>query len=247
VSDPDLRAAQAGSFGAAADVYERGRPGYPEAALDWLLRDEPARVLDLGAGTGKLTRQLSARGLDVVAVEPSEGMRTQFAGVLPDVPVLAGTAEAIPLVDHSVDAVLVAQAWHWVDVARASVEVGRVLRPGGTLGLVWNQRDDSVAWVAKLSKITRAGVEHFSREKPPVLAPLGDTEHHRVRWSTEITPATLLDMVASRSYMIIAEASERDRILRAVGALLADEPELAGRERFAMPYVTLCTRARVIG
>ncbi len=247
MSDRDLRAAQAGSFGAAADIYERGRPGYPEPALDWLLPADARRVLDLGAGTGKLTRQLAARGLDVVAVEPSEGMRAEFSRVLGDVPALAGSAEAIPLAEDTVDAVLVAQAWHWVDVPRACAEVARVLRPGGTLGLIYNQRDDRVAWVAKLSQITRAGVEHWSRREPPVLAPLGAVEHFHVEWRAEMTPATLVAMVRSRSYVIIAEEVERDRILSGVDALLANDPELAGRTRFDLPYVTYCTRARVTG
>jgi SAM-dependent methyltransferase len=247
MSDSDLRAAQAGSFGAAADVYERGRPGYPEAALDWLLPTRAERVLDLGAGTGKLTRQLIARGLDVVAVEPSAGMRQQFSRVIPDVPAVAGTAEAIPLRDRSVDVVLVAQAWHWVDVPRACAEVARVLRPGGRLGLMWNERDERVAWVARLSEIIKAGVEQFSRTQPPVLAPLGAVEHLEVEWRNAMTPATLIDMVSSRSYVIVADQAQRDRILGDVRALLASDPRLAGREQFELPYVTSCTRARVIG
>ena len=123
---------QASSFGAAADAYERGRPPYPPEAVDWLLPEDASRVLDLGAGTGKLTRQLRGRGLDVVAVEPSAGMREQLARAVPDVAVYAGTAEEIPLPDGSVDAVLVAQAWHWVDRSRAVPEVARVLVPGGS-------------------------------------------------------------------------------------------------------------------
>jgi SAM-dependent methyltransferase len=122
--DDDRSAAQlqrqASSFGAAADAYERGRPPYPPEAIGWLLPEGVSRVLDLGAGTGKLTRQLRGRGLDVVAVEPSAGMREQLARAVPDVTVLAGTAEDIPLPDGSVDAVLVAQAWHWVDPGRSS-------------------------------------------------------------------------------------------------------------------------------
>jgi SAM-dependent methyltransferase len=124
-----LTQTRAASFGAAADAYERARPSYPEAAIDWLLPRSARRILDLGAGTGKLTRQIRARGVDVVAVEPSEGMRTRFSRGLPDVPVFAGSAEAIPLEDASVDAVVVGQAWHWFDPARAVPEVARVLNP----------------------------------------------------------------------------------------------------------------------
>src|SRR5437016_4501937 len=151
----ERRQARAASFGSAAGAYERGRPPYPPEAIDWLLPAGAARVLDLGAGTGKLTRQLTGRGLDLTAVEPSEGMREQLRRAVPGVRALAGTAEQIPLPDLSVDAVLVAQAWHWMDPAVAVPEVARVLRPGGQLGLLWNIRDERADWVAGLGAILR--------------------------------------------------------------------------------------------
>ena len=122
------------SFGAEAAAYERGRPSYPPEAIDWLLPTEARDVLDLGAGTGKLTTRLVERGLDVVAVDPIPEMLELLSNSLPDTPALLGTAEEIPLPDDSVDAVLVAQAWHWFDPERAVKEVARVLRPGGRLG-----------------------------------------------------------------------------------------------------------------
>ena len=143
----------ANSFGVAADTYERGRPLYPPEAIDWLVPAHATRVADVGAGTGKLTRQLRERGLDVIAVEPSAGMREQLRRAVPGVPVLAGTGEQIPLADHSVDAVLVAQAWHWVDPERAVPEVARVLTPGGRLGLLWNRRVEDEDWVASRSYV----------------------------------------------------------------------------------------------
>src|SRR5262249_1080961 len=133
----DPRPARAVSCGAVADAYERGRPPYPPEAIDWLLPAGAARVLDVGAGTGKLPRQLAGRGLDVTAVEPSEGMRAQLRRAVPGVRALAGTAERIPLPDRSVAAVLVAPALHWVDPAAAVPEVARargVPEGGGVLG-----------------------------------------------------------------------------------------------------------------
>jgi SAM-dependent methyltransferase len=141
---PDLHPTAQG-FDRAARDYDRGRPGYPAAAIELLcdrLGVRPdRRLLDVGAGTGKLTRELAARGAEVVAVEPTAGMRRELHAALPDVEVLAGTAEAVPLPDASVDAITAAQAFHWFDVDRALPELHRVLRPDGVLGVVFNRRD----------------------------------------------------------------------------------------------------------
>lgn len=130
------------SFDLVADEYERTRPSYPRALLDRLPLSADAAVLDLGAGTGKLTRVLAARYRDVVAVEPLANMRAMLERVVPGVPVLAGSAERIPLDDGSVDAVFAAQAFHWFDKPVALPEIARVLRPGGVLAVVWNEPDD---------------------------------------------------------------------------------------------------------
>lgn len=130
----------ANSFGEQAGLYERARPDYPDAAVTWLV-GAARRVADVGAGTGKLTRVLRRLGREVVAVEPDAAMRAELVAAVPGVEVLAGTGEALPLPDTSVDAVTFGQAWHWVDPAAGSIEAARVLRPGGVLGLVWNARD----------------------------------------------------------------------------------------------------------
>src|SRR5690606_31635189 len=124
------KARQARSFGAAAEEYERGRPSYPAEAIAWLVPEDARVVVDVGAGTGKMTRALGAPGREVIAVEPSAGMREQFARVLPEVELLMGAAEAIPLPDATADVLVYAQAWHWVDPERAIPEAARVLRPG---------------------------------------------------------------------------------------------------------------------
>ena len=247
MTDPPSRAVRAGSFNAAADLYERGRPPYPPVALDWLLPPTARRVLDLGAGTGKLTRLLVARGLDVVAVEPLDGMRAELDRVVPGARVLAGSAERIPLADGAVDAVLAAQAWHWVDPARAVPEVARVLSPGGTLGLVWNERDELVSWVAELGRIigeTRGqddGEENTS-DHPRVGPPFSPLERHDVPWVHQLTVPELLDMVASRSYVILLPPEERQALLDRVRQLTETDPALAGRPEITLPYVTQCWR-----
>jgi SAM-dependent methyltransferase len=197
-------------------------------------------VLDLGAGTGKLTRELSVRGLDVTAVDPSDGMLAELGRVLPGVPALPGTAEAIPLEDRSVDTVLVAQAWHWVDPARAVPEIVRVLTPGGRLGLIWNLRDDREDWVRRLGQIL---VSPEMRRDPDVGAPFGPVETRDFPWTHRITPDQLLDLVASRSYVILLPPDERAGLLGQVRQLMATHPALVGRTMFDLPYVTQCARA----
>jgi len=248
VDSPDSRSEPAGSFGSAAKVYERGRPSYPDVALDWLLPPGVQTVLDLGAGTGQVARRLRRRGLSVVAVEPSEGMRAEMARVLPGVPALAGSAEQIPLPDDSVDAVVVAQAWHWVDVRRAVPEVARVLRPGGQLGLVWNIRDEREDWVARLGSLMHQGVEQEMNSGSPVAgAPFGPIERLDVAWTYRMTRAAVVDLVASRSYVITLPHAEREALLDEVRQLLDGHPQLAGLDAVDMPYVTRCSRARVAG
>jgi SAM-dependent methyltransferase len=245
--DPSERVERAGSFGAAADIYERGRPSYPAQAVEWLVPAGARRVLDLGAGTGKLTRPLCEGGWDVVAVEPSEGMRDQLARAVPAVPALAGSAEDIPLGDGSVDAVVVAQAWHWVDPGRAVPEVARVLAPGGQLGLVWNIRDERADWVAQLNRIVHAygtplggglGVDAIG-------APFGPVERHTVEWRYRLSRSELFDLLASRSYVITLPAADRSTLLAEIGALLDNHPALAGASEIMMPYVTQCFRTRL--
>jgi SAM-dependent methyltransferase len=231
--------AHANSFGPAAEIYERGRPGYPAAALDWLLPAGLPRVVDLGAGTGKLTRQIAARGLPVTAVDPSAGMLEQLAQAVPGVPALLGAAENIPLPDGSADAVLVAQAWHWVDPARAAPEIARILSPGGRLGLIWNLRDESVPWVGRLGDI----MGHTGNERGTAVGPpFGPVEIKHFRWSVTLGPERLIDLVASRSRIILMAPDERAGLLNEVRRLIATHPDLVGRTEFAMPYITECAR-----
>jgi SAM-dependent methyltransferase len=247
VSQVEFRKAQAVSFGRAAAAYERGRPLYPAEALDWLLPADARRVLDLGAGTGQLSRQLAARGYEVTAVEPSEEMRLQFRQVLPEVRALAGSAEHIPLDDAAVDVVLVAQAWHWVDVDRAVPEVARVLAvPGGRLGLMWNIRDEREDWVRQLGRIMHRGPEQdMTSTDPRIGPPFSAIERFDIMWTHYLSTDHLLDMVASRSYVITLPDHERADVMKQVRDLVNGHRDLAGRDTLALPYLTRCARAHV--
>jgi SAM-dependent methyltransferase len=238
------KAVRARSFGAAADAYERARPTYPDDAVDWLLPEGAREVLDLGAGTGKLTRTLAARDLDVTAVEPIDEMRATLEAALPQVHALKGTAEQIPLPDRSMDVITVAQAWHWVDVKRATAEAARVLKPGGTLALIWNRRDERVPWVKRLSEVMGSGdAELIELESITIAPPFGPTETSTTTWSRPMTADLLVEMAASRSYVITATPRRRREILDGVRELVAAEPTLG--DEFDFSYRTYCFKARL--
>lgn len=210
-------------FGEAALAYERGRPVYPDAMVDWLLRGEPRRVIDLGAGTGKLTRALVRRAVSVIAVEPDPAMRDALSQRLPRVPALAGTGERIPLPDGCADAVVAGQAWHWVDPARGSVEVARVLRPGGVFGLIWNDRDPDDPWIDRLTALlveygTSPDADYAVRVDPP----FGPLEEHAISWTHAVPIDAVVDMVVSRSYVIALPELQRAELVDRVRALARD-------------------------
>lgn len=231
------------SFGEEAAAYERGRPSYPPEAIDWLLPSGASDVLDLGAGTGKLTVRLVERGLNVVAVDPIQEMLDVLRGSLPDTPALLGTAEEIPLPDDSVDSVVVAQAWHWFDPEQAVKEVARVLRPGGRLGLVWNVRDERLGWVKDLGRIIGHEDDPYTRRQVELSTPFRDQEQRYVEWTSYLTPQALVDLVASRSYCITSPTEVRARTLDEVRELLNTHPALASTSGLALPYITVGIRA----
>ncbi|MFD6161981.1 class I SAM-dependent methyltransferase [Nocardia sp. NPDC060256] len=238
---------QASSFGAGAAVYAKSRPSYPREAIRWLVPSAARKVLDLGAGSGQLTRGLLELDCDVVAVEPSDGMRAEFVRALPEVPILPGRAESIPVDDDSVDAVVVAQAWHWVDVDAAIPELNRVLRDGGQLGLVWNIRDEREPWVAELGRIMRQSTElDMNSETPYVGPPFEPIERQDFEWICPMTRSGLLDLVASRSYILTLEPPARQQVLNAVSDLLNTHPALTERADIHLPYVTRCSRTRLV-
>ena len=232
----------ANSFGAAADVYDRARPSYPQDAVDWLLQSNPRDVIDLGAGTGKFTRQISHRAR-VVAVDPDAQMLAKLADS--GVETRVGRGEHIPVDDASADLVTCAQAWHWVDEELAAPEVARVLRPDGWLAIVWNTRDDRVDWVARMSEIIHDSRAEEIAEDPPKL---GDSfrpiESFQTTWTMEITREGMDELVRSRSWFLVASPTEQTLMLESLNRMLDAHPETAGRDLLELPYRTFCYRAQ---
>ena len=246
---PSVHHAAAKGFGAAAEIYQHARPEYPAALGDWL-RDElglaPGRVVvDLGAGTGKFTSRLIATGARVVAVEPVEAMRAELVAAHPDVEALAGEAERLPLADASVDAIVCAQSFHWFATPAALAEARRALKAGGAFGLVWNVRDERVAWVAALTKI----VDRYAGDAPrhesgrwrdvfpaPGFTPLSERRfaHEHVGPSERV----IVERMLSVSFIAALPADEQARVADEIRALIAATPSLAGRAAVAFPYVT---------
>lgn len=229
------------AFAEVADAYERARPTYPEDAVRWLVGDGAVDVVDLGAGTGKLTRVLVALGHRVTAVEPLAEMRAELESRVPTVTALAGTAEDLPLPDGSADVVTCGQAFHWFDHTRAMPEIARVLRADGRLALVWNSRDDSDPWTMRLSEIIGNETVQESDLVPVVESRLfGPVEHERFSFEHLLDRAGVLDLVLSRSYCAKLAAEDREPILDAVGRLY---DETAGPNGIRLVYVTECFRA----
>ncbi len=235
-------------FGSQADAYERARPSYPPDAVAWLvdaLRIAPGRVIaDVAAGTGKFTRLLAPSGADIVAVEPVERMREFLAATAPTASRVAAIAEALPFAAGSLDAISVAQAFHWFDERAALQEFHRVLRPGGRIGLIWNARDRLVAWVDALWAI----MDRVERRAP-------SRDHDRWReiafndqsWFSDLHEATFsheqvvthdeaVERVLSVSHVAVLPRHERDVVLREVRAVLDTDPATAGKDIMAIPY-----------
>jgi SAM-dependent methyltransferase len=234
------------SFGSVAADYAALRPGYPADAVAFLLGSRPLRVLDVGAGTGLLTEALVAAGHEVVAVEPSAPMLEQLRARLPQVATADGGAEAVPLPPHSVDAVVAGQAAHWFDPVPAAAELRRVLRPGGVVGFIWNERDERVPWVHALGRLLagetrdheadQGVVQRFAAELP------ADVEVFDSAVVQRVTPEEVVRGVGTRSYAATMDEVTRAEFLGRVRALLATHPDTRGRAVVELPYTTRAYR-----
>jgi SAM-dependent methyltransferase len=236
------------SFGNVATEYNRLRSGPPAAAVDWLIGTGISVAVELGAGTGIMSRMLGERIPELYPIEPDPRMREVFANCWPGRSALAGSAEEIPLPDHSVDAVFSADAWHWFDPATACREIARVLRPGGVLGVTWNLRDSSVAWTDDLFAILDTKKDPA---RPPGLfklpADAGFTapQRHDVRWTRQLSRSEVMALLGTYSPVIALSESERTALHDRLYEYMDTHPELAGREVIDVPFSTACFRARL--
>lgn len=217
-------------FARAAEAYDRGRPSYPPDAVAALALAPGMRVVDVGAGTGKLTALLAARlatGADLVAVEPLAAMRGRLAAALPGVQVLDGTADHLPLEDGSVDAVVAGQAFHWFATPAALTEFARVLTPGGHLGLIWNTMDEQIDWIAEAVRIVDRHQGDAPRHKSgrwrqafEGQAHFGALTHQRFGHYDRRSLPGALDRFGSTSFIAALPDTERASVLTEVEAIL---------------------------
>jgi ubiquinone/menaquinone biosynthesis C-methylase UbiE len=231
-------------YGRAADEYERARPSYPAKAIDWLVErlgvEAGTTVVDLGAGTGKLTRLLVERGARLIALEPVASMRAKLEQTVPEAEVVPGRAEAIPLADGSADAVTAATAFHWFDPGPALREIHRVLRGEGGLGLIWNERDDRYPLQARLKELLRPYTEHVAHleesrwrgklESGGLFTPL---ETLTVDFAQAFDVEGMVTRVASSSVVAVLPEPEREGLLARVRQLA-----LRQAQPIVFPYVT---------
>jgi ubiquinone/menaquinone biosynthesis C-methylase UbiE len=237
-------AARAG-FSAGSSAYDKGRPSYPQEAVDLIATElgigKGSTVVDLAAGTGKFTALLVPTGATIVAVEPVAEMRDTLVRTVPGVEALDGTAESMPFPDGSADALTVAQAFHWFDADAALTEIARVLRPGGGLAMIWNRRDESVPWVEQMSEVIHWHDRPISRydkvDWPAVVAGTGlftEVQRRQFDYVHEIDRSLLAERVRSVSYIAAMDEAEREENVAKVLELVQDNPE-----RFPLPYNTL--------
>jgi len=258
MTDKPLHPAAAIGFDTGAATYVAGRPDYPDDALSWLIEDlglGAGRVaVDLGAGSGKFIPWLRRTGANVIAVEPVAGMRDELRRAFPALDVREGRAQALPLMPETADAIVCAQAFHWFATREALAEIRRVLVLGGRLGLIWNVRDETVPWVAELTRL----IAPFEGDAPRYAS-----GNWRAVFPAEgFTPLTerafphahvgppervIVDRVLSTSFIAALPATARANVASEVRKLIAATPDLAGREMVAFPYVTRAYGCRRTG
>jgi SAM-dependent methyltransferase len=244
------------SFGEVADEYNRLRSGPSDEALDWLVPPAATDALEIGAGTGILTRLLADRITRLTAVEPDERMRVVLTAGDARLEVLAGRAEQIPAGSSSVDLVIAQSAWHWVDEARAVPEVARVLRPGGRLSLVWTGPDRSLDWMRSLwaggiifspeeksDEDSRRRHRHLVDVSAGGESPFLEPETALLRWTRTMAKADLVALSATYSAVITMEEDARRAHLEGMTRFLDEQEAFAGLDTIEVPMRSFCWRA----
>ncbi len=263
VSDAaDSLTERAHSFGSIAEDYERWRPGVDPSVVDWFVPTPIGRAIDVGAGTGKLSRLLVGRAADVVCVEPDERMRAVLTRAVPEATVLEGRGERIPVEDASADAVVVSSAWHWMDHDATAAEVARVLRPDGVLGVVWSGLD----WTADWFRQVRARVESIAEEQPgsvlaalvdraatdgsrhvlelPPDAPFDEPEQRSISWDLPMTADDLVGLLGTVSGVLVLPDDRRREVLAEAREMLRRYGGLEDDTAVTLPFRAHCWRAR---
>lgn len=248
MDEPRSNPEHARSFDHVVDAYDSGRPSYPLEAARWLIGRRPATVLELGAGTGKLTEQLVTLGHTVTATDPSEPMLRRLSERVPGARPVLAAAEDIPARSRSVDVVVAAQSFHWFDHARVLPEVARVLKPRGTLALAWNVRDDRIPWVRRLAAIIGdTGHDPLGTDPTRLLDDSGlfeTVEKSTFRFWQPTSRQSLQGLATSRSNLAVLSELEREPVLRKVDTLYEEYGR--GHDGMLMPYVTHTYRAAVL-
>jgi SAM-dependent methyltransferase len=270
----ETKAARASSFGGAASLYERYRPGPPLEAVEWVLPERVGTVVDLGAGTGALTRLLVGRAEEVVAVEPDDRMRAVLAEAVPGARAVAGRGEAIPLPDDSVDAVLASSSWHWMETVPTLQEIGRVLVPGGVVSAMWSGPDPDSGLVAQAQALlaggddgdggaTAMGIDEQSQaelsaamsdqnnliqalEIPPGL-PFDPPEKKVITWNVALNADELIGLLGTFSWVILMEDAARERLFETARRVLKDALGVSGDVTVDVGYRAEVFKARFKG
>jgi SAM-dependent methyltransferase len=261
---------RSGSFGQVASAYERFRPGPPAAAIAWMIPDSAQSVVDLGAGTGAMTKDLVGRVARVVAIEPDDRMREILASNLPGVTALRGTGESMPLETASIDVVLASSSWHWMDAERALRETARVLVPGGTLGVVWAGPDPDGPFVSQaqvlLSEMSAGQGDSGSgtaREpdlghevtdienrvetvlRIPAESPFAQPEHTSLTWDVSLTADELIGLLGTFSWIITMPDDRRARVTALARQVLRDSLGIYGDATIDVQYRSEVWRTRL--
>jgi SAM-dependent methyltransferase len=266
----DQKARRSGSFGAVASTYERFRPGPPPAAISWMLPESATRVVDLGAGTGAMTKDLLSRVDHVIAIEPDDRMREILATNLPEATAIRGTGESIPLDTSSVDVVLASSSWHWMDADRALDETARILVPGGTLGVVWAGPDPDGPFVsqaqAMLSEMSSGKGEpgtssDGSRDlgdevmdtqnrvetvlRIPDSSLFAQPEHESWTWDVALTADELIGLLGTFSWIITMPDDRRAHVISEARRVLQDGLGIAGDVKVDVQYLSEAWRTHL--